>query len=234
MCRNELEDYYRVRAPEYEQVYYRDNPERRRELDDEAARLRQLVSGKSVLELACGTGFWTEVMSATAGSLTATDISREMLEQAQKKRYEIPVSFVRADMFGQSFGVNRYDVIALGFWFSHQPRQEHLRLFEILTAPLKESGLIWMIDNNPPAEGPRVQLVRTDEHGNCFRRRFLDNGEGYVIMKNYFSRSELETCLGDAFEIRSLEHKPYYWSVVLSRKDSQVRTGCPGSAEGSC
>jgi len=215
MTNDEMERYYRARAPEYEQIYYRDMPERRRELDEEAARLAELVTGKSVLELACGTGYWTQIMSRTAASITASDLSAEMLAEAKKKTFGIPVDFVSTDMFDHSFPQQHFDVVALGFWFSHQPRQEFNRLFEVLTAPLKKGGLIWMIDNNPPAEGTTMETAGRDDFGNNYKRRFLDSGEQYTILKNYFSKTELEAVLGPSFPIKSLIHNKYYWSVVL-------------------
>lgn len=215
MPNDEMERYYRARAPEYEQIYYRDVPERRRELAEEAARLAELVTAKSVLELACGTGYWTQVMSRTAASLTASDLSPEMLDEARKKSYGIPVDFVPADMFAHAFPDKQFDFLALGFWFSHQPRQEFGRLFDVLTAPLKPGGLVWMIDNNPPAEGPAMETAGRDDFGNNYKKRFLDSGERYTILKNYFSRADLETILAPRFVIKSLIHNKYYWSVVL-------------------
>lgn len=216
MQNREMEEYYRARAPEYEQIYYRDMPERRQELADEAARLADLVSGRSVLELACGTGYWTQVISRTAASVTASDLSSEMLDEARKKTYRIPVEFVQADMYKQAFPRDEFDIVALGFWFSHQPRQEFDVLFDILTAPLKPGGLIWMIDNNPPAEGPTLETAGQDDFGNNYKRRFLDSGEQYTIMKNYFTRNDLEQILQPRFSIKSLIHNKYYWSVGLA------------------
>ena len=95
---SELMRYYRARAPEYEQAYYRDVPERRRELREEAERLAHLVTGRSALDLACGTGYWAEVMARTAAGITAVDVSAEMLREARKKRYASPVQFVQADL----------------------------------------------------------------------------------------------------------------------------------------
>ncbi len=211
-----MEQYYRERAPEYEQIYYRDNPERRQEIDDQAGQLRKLVAGKKVLELASGTGYWTRVMSETAESILASDLSAEMLKEAEAKKYNCPVSMIAADMFTHAFDENAFDVVALGFWFSHQPKQSYDALFDVLCKPLKQMGCIWMIDNNPPAEGPVMHSVGEDDHGNNFKKRYLDDGTEYVILKNYFEQAELESAFGNRFRIESLIHKTYYWSAVLT------------------
>jgi len=75
MPKNEGNEYYRARAPEYEQIYYRDDAQRRSELEAEAATLRKVTEGKNVLELACGTGYWTKIMSEVAISITAVDLA---------------------------------------------------------------------------------------------------------------------------------------------------------------
>ena len=215
MAGDSLEEYYRARAPEYEQIYYRDNPVRRAEIDAEAKRLAELVSGKSVLELACGTGYWTRVMAQTAARITASDIAPEALVEAKKKQFHCDITFVEADMFANSFGENAFDLVALGFWFSHHPRQEYDRLFDILIRPLKQNGLIWMIDNNPPAEGSAEMSCHVDEFGNNYKHRYLSDGRPFVILKNYFSHNELEEILGRRFTLRSLVYGQFYWSVVL-------------------
>jgi len=209
-----LEEYYRARAGEYEQIYYRDMPERRREIDDEAERLKTLVNGRAVLELACGTGYWTHVMATTAREITALDLSGEMLTEARKKEYDTPVRFLKADMF--SYDADRlYDIVAVGFWFSHHPRQAYEDYFDVLRRFLASKGAIWMIDNNPPAEGHDLDSVCTDEHGNNFKRRYLDDGTEFVILKNYFSEEDLRAIFEKRFAIESLIHKTYYWSAVL-------------------
>ncbi|MBU0984673.1 MAG: class I SAM-dependent methyltransferase [candidate division Zixibacteria bacterium] len=213
-----LQEYYRARASEYEKIYYRDNRDRRQELLDEEIRLKALVSGKDVLELACGTGYWTRVMASSARSLTAVDLAPEMLVEAQRKSYDIEVSFVEASLFDRRLGGGEFDVVALGFWFSHQPRQSYDRLYEALIRPLRPGGVIWMIDNNPPAEGAVLFPESPDEHGNTFKRRYLDDGQEFVILKNYFSEQELRTLWGSRFYLKSLIHNEYYWSSVLAPK----------------
>jgi ubiquinone/menaquinone biosynthesis C-methylase UbiE len=215
MLGDDIEEYYRARAPEYEQIYYRDDPLRRAEIDTEAVRLAELAAGRTVLELACGTGYWTQVMSRTAKSIIASDIAAETLIEARKKEYHCPVEFKTEDMFAVSYDEGAFDLVALGFWFSHQPRQEYERLFQILTRPLRSDGLIWMIDNNPPAEGSAVD-PHLDEHGNNYKQRNLSDGRSFLIVKNYFGGEELADIFGRRFGVRSLIHNRYYWSVVLA------------------
>ena len=218
MADKETEKYYNKRAREYEQIYFRDDTARRKEIADEAERLKKLTGGCRVLELACGTGYWTQSMSEAAGSIDAVDLSPEMLGEAQKKTYGCPVTFTQSDLHTYQAEAGVYDVVALGFWFSHQPRQEYQPFFDLITRPLKPGGKIWMIDNNPPAEGPLTHHARVDTHGNNFKYRFLDNGEQFTILKNYFERVGLQNLFSPRFRIESLIHQRYYWSVVLSPK----------------
>ena len=214
MPEHRMNEYYRERAGEYEQIYHRDDPARQAELAAERERLTELVEGRDVLELACGSGYWTAVMSCAAHSLTATDIEPAMITVAKAKSYPIEVSFRRADMFADKFEPV-YDIVALGFWFSHQPRQEYERLFDILCAPLRRGGRIWMIDNNPPAEGPTNDSIGVDEHGNNFKTRRLSDGREFVILKNYFQPEELRRILEPRFEVERLVFGYRYWSTVL-------------------
>ena len=218
MADNKLVDYYQARAGEYEQIYYRDNPVRRGEIEDEKSRLTNLVSGKRVLELACGTGYWTQVMSETAKEIIAVDLSPEMLKEAAKKSFDCRVDFREADLADPLDIVSPVDVVAIGFWFSHQPKEEYAQFFETISAPLSPGGRIWMVDNNPPAEGPETHSVRVDKHGNNFKRRWLENGLEHIILKNYFSEKELRLLFSAYFTVEKLIFKEYYWSVLLAQR----------------
>ncbi|MBN1212835.1 MAG: class I SAM-dependent methyltransferase, partial [candidate division Zixibacteria bacterium] len=119
MSDHKTKKYYRDRAAEYEQIYYRHVPGRHREIDDEIDRLKSHVSNRTVLELACGTGYWTDKMAETAESIIALDIWMEMLDEARKKKYRNPVAFIRADMTHLPLKPALFDLVAVGFWFSH-------------------------------------------------------------------------------------------------------------------
>ena len=80
--------YYRHRAPEYDERFYRQGrydygPDHRRQWHHELAEAREALdahrpSGR-ILELACGTGLWTQLLARYPGALTALDVSNEVL-----------------------------------------------------------------------------------------------------------------------------------------------------------
>ncbi|MGH3166089.1 MAG: class I SAM-dependent methyltransferase, partial [Trebonia sp.] len=95
----QLADYYRDRAAEYDTIYAK--PERQGDLATLTSRLPGLVEGSRVLEIAAGTGYWTRVLSASAASITATDINAETLGVARTREYgPAPVTFRTADAYG--------------------------------------------------------------------------------------------------------------------------------------
>lgn len=211
-----LIDYYRQRAGEYERIYFRNIPEKQKELADEADRLRVIVAGREILDLACGTGYWTKIIAETASHTVAADIADEVLREAQKKQYTGPVEFVRCDLYRLPFAAERFDVVTLGFWFSHEPRQNYAAFFDRLKPLIRPGGRIWMMDNNPPAEGPETESAATDSAGNNYKKRRLDNGREFEILKNYFSRSQLEDIFAPYFKLEALTYNPCYWSVLLT------------------
>ena len=75
---DKLADYYAKRAAEYERIYAK--PERQADLAALRQRMRRLFAGRKVLELACGTGYWTDVIAGSAAQVTALDLNEEVLE----------------------------------------------------------------------------------------------------------------------------------------------------------
>lgn len=210
-----LVKYYNARAAEYEQIYYRDDSARQVELAAARSRLSGIVKDKRVLELASGTGYWTQVMSHSANEIVALDLSPKMIEEARKKEYACPVKFMEADLDKFPLEGEEFDIVILGFWFSHQPKQDYEMFLKNIGKPLSPGGKIWMIDNNLPAEGDS-NSVRTDKFGNHFKRRYLDSGEEHVILKNYFTRKELNRLFSGQFRIEKLDFGRYYWTILLS------------------
>ena len=104
----EMKAYYRARATEYDEWFLRQGrydrgPEMNalwfRELNDVQLALSALKIAGDVLELAPGTGIWTEHFLKTATSVTAVDASPEMIAMNQARVADPRVSYVQADLF---------------------------------------------------------------------------------------------------------------------------------------
>src|SRR5688572_5301225 len=90
--------YYRDRAQEYERIYHK--PERQEDIRAGGQRLKEIFKGKSVLEIACGTGFWTEFISESADFVLATDVNQTVIDIAQSKGMDKRrVEFKVADLY---------------------------------------------------------------------------------------------------------------------------------------
>lgn len=65
------EQYYDKRASEYDRVY--EKPERQDNIAGQRVMISDTLARRRVLELAAGTGFWTQHYADGATSVTATD-----------------------------------------------------------------------------------------------------------------------------------------------------------------
>ena len=81
----DFRDFYRRRAAEYEAIYAK--PERQADLRVLEKLIPERMAGRRVLEVACGTGYWTVLVARTAKSLVATDAVEEPMKIAQSKDY---------------------------------------------------------------------------------------------------------------------------------------------------
>lgn len=110
-----LGDYYAERAFEYEGVYRK--PERQADLARLKRLLPPLVADKRVLEIAAGTGYWTQLLATTAAAVTATDPNAETIAIAAQRDYgPAPVSLRTADPYDP--GVSDYDLVFCAIWWA--------------------------------------------------------------------------------------------------------------------
>jgi demethylmenaquinone methyltransferase/2-methoxy-6-polyprenyl-1,4-benzoquinol methylase len=75
-------DYYRRRAKEYDATSYGDLAAARARI---ARLVAQMQPAGSVLEIACGTGLWTEALADMATAVTAIDVAPEVLAIARER-----------------------------------------------------------------------------------------------------------------------------------------------------
>ena len=211
-----LLDYYAARAAEYEKVY--EKPERQGDLRTLHEAIPKLFDARHVLEIACGTGYWTRRIAPHVASLTACDLTAEVLEIARAHPASRDVTFLFADAYDLSTVPGLFDAGFAGFWWSHVRRRDLNRFLEGFLRRLEPSARVVFIDNNY-VEGSNYPIVRTDEAGDTYQRRRLDNGDEYEVLKNFPSESEvreaLETAGATDVEVVEMQH---YWYVVAHRQ----------------
>ena len=211
-----LTGYYAARAKEYERIY--DKPERQSDL----ARLRKTIphylAQRDVLEVACGTGYWTQFIARRARSVTATDINAETLEIARTKSYaDARVTFEQADAYHLPASGHRFTGAFAGFWWSHLEHSERRRFVERLHRSLAPGAIVVALDNLY-VPGSSTPIHRVDAAGNTFQQRRLDDGTTHVVLKNFPTKDALLADidgLGAAAEYTALD---YYWLLAYEVK----------------
>ena len=196
--------YYRERAGEYEDWWYRrgryeHGPEADGRWFAEAAELQTALEAFApagrVLELACGTGLWTARLAARAASVTAVDASAEALQLARAKVDAQNVSFLQADLFEWEPD-GRYDVCFFSFWLSHVPRELLGTFWAKVQRAVGVDGRVFLIDS---ARSVRASARDHDlgDPGEELALRRLADGREYRIVKHWFEAAALERTLFD-------------------------------------
>jgi demethylmenaquinone methyltransferase/2-methoxy-6-polyprenyl-1,4-benzoquinol methylase len=157
--------YYASRAPIYDEVYTR--PERQADLAFLRARVVQWLGGRTVLEVACGTGWWTQFMAPVAARLTATDALAEPLACARQRPGVGKVTFVQADAYALPESLGHFDAAFAGLWISHVPVERRREFLGGLHARLSPGAVVVLIDNTE-AQCERLPIVERDAAGNTY------------------------------------------------------------------
>jgi SAM-dependent methyltransferase len=209
-----LEHYYSKRAAEYEQIYQK--PERQHELEWLRQRVPDLYRARTVLEVACGTGYWTQFIARTAAKVHACDINDSVLEIAREKPLPANrVSFFKDNAESLEGVPGGCDAAFAGFWWSHVKKSELARFVRNLAAHLEPGALVGILDNQF-AEGSSTAISRRDAEGNTYQMRKLANGEQYEVLKNFPTAAELADAVRPVAREAHLESLAYYWLLVFT------------------
>jgi len=205
-----LEAYYRSRASEYDRFYQ--NPERQDDLARLRAWLIDYVRGRTVLEVAAGTGYWTEVAAPVCKAIAATDSATETLAVAAKRRLGPHVELLAADAYDLPQFASAFDVGMAHLWWSHVEKQRQQEFLSGFMGRLKRDALVLMIDQIY-VEGICPQVSRYDERDNRYELRKLQNGAIYEIVKNYPSDEELLNSFAQFSEDIQILRLNHFWAL---------------------
>jgi demethylmenaquinone methyltransferase/2-methoxy-6-polyprenyl-1,4-benzoquinol methylase len=208
-----MQRYYAQRASEYERIY--DKPERQADIAAVKAWLPAQFEGRRVLEVACGTGYWTPHAATQCASWTATDVNDEVLALARTK--PLPherVDFRLADAYALDLP-RQFDAAFAGFWWSHVPLERTAEWLDGLHACLQPRARVVLIDNRY-VEGSSQPVTRSDELGNTYQSRRLDDGSTHEVLKNFPDADGLRRLLGDRATAFEWTAWPHFWGATYA------------------
>ena len=213
-----MADYYAKRASYYERVYRK--PERQDDLRAMEAAIGAQFAGRRVLEVACGTGWWTPHGAQSARSWLATDLNPETIAIARAK--PLPrhadcsaiVEFRIADAFTfEQVGTQTFDAAFAGFWWSHVPIERLAGWLELLHARLEPGARVVMLDNRF-VPGSSTPISRTDSAGNSYQLRPLDDGSTHEVLKNFPTAEAAIAVLGARAHSPQWTAYSHYWLLA--------------------
>ncbi len=187
--------YYRERAPEYDDWWFRRGrydlgPQENARWLAECAEVERALAhfdpAGDVLELACGTGLWTRHLAPRAAALTAIDASAEVIELNRARVGDESVEYVQADIFAWR-PERHYDVCFFSFWLSHVPEERFGEFWALVRTALRPGGRIFLVDSDR-GDGAHAKPATSSD----LEVRRLSDGREFEIVKRYFDPAELE------------------------------------------
>jgi len=200
---SEQVEYYRHRAGEYDDFWSRTGQyvlpadlreDWRADASEAVSAVLEWAPAGGVLELACGTGLWTQHLAKRALFVKAIDAAPEMLAISRKRLDDDQssrgtrrrVTYVEADVFS-TWQPERhsYDGIFFGYWHSHIPDDRLEEFWDKLAIAIRPAGSVMLVDSSPYPKG----MVGDSQAR--YERRTLSDGRQYGIVKRYWDPADL-------------------------------------------
>jgi demethylmenaquinone methyltransferase/2-methoxy-6-polyprenyl-1,4-benzoquinol methylase len=214
-------DYYRARAGEYDQWWFREGRYDRgsafnAEWQAETAAVEEALDAwlaarapRRVLELACGTGLFTRRIAPRVARLMAVDASAEVMAINRARVGAANVEYVQADLFAWR-PVERYDAVFFSFWLSHVPDARFDAFWATVRSALAPGGAAYLIDSAfDPSSTARDHVLPDRDAGVVTRK--LNDGREFRIVKVFWEPAALAARLDGLDWAATLAQTPRYF-----------------------
>jgi SAM-dependent methyltransferase len=209
--------YYAARAPVYDETAGYTDPAAERLRVPIKARYQTLFSGRSVLEIACGTGYWTPAVAEVAQSVVGVDINPSLVAQAKDRCKHLPnVRFQIADAYTLDGVPGSFSAAFAHWWWSHIPRECLSDFLATLHGKLESGALVLFVDQLLFSG----HIRRKDADGNTIELRSLPDGRTFEIVKNFPSEGDVRNALAGIADNVKYTERPGEgsWSVTYTKK----------------
>jgi SAM-dependent methyltransferase len=178
------------------------------------------VSGKSVLDLACGEGFYTRrFRELGANRVVGVDISPAMIEiaEAQERANPLGLEYVCADVETLD-GLGEFDIVVAGYLLHYAPSEQAMsRMCERIFGHLRPGGRFVALNENPaqPSEryagfaqyGFNKTVEQPRQEGSKITYWMVSGREMFTFHAHYFAADTYERALSGA-GFRDIEWRP--------------------------
>jgi len=214
-------DYYRARAAEYDQWWFRSGrydrgPELNARWHAETAAVDAALADwlaerrpRDVLELACGTGLVTRHLAPRADHVTALDASSEVLAINRARVARDNVEYVEADLFAWR-PQRQYDAVVFSFWLSHVPPDRFDAFWAMVAQALAPGGAAYLIDSAFDRTSTAKDHVLAARDDGVVTRK-LNDGREFRIVKMFYEPAPLTARLQQAGWNAALDRTPNYF-----------------------
>ena len=170
----------------------------------------KLLAGRRVLEVACGTGYWTPGIAAQAHSVVATDANAEPMAFARLRPGADNVDFRLADVYALPQDLGHFDGAFAGLWFSHVPVEARRDFLAGLRSEVFDRSCGLSLDDrnkllkrtiNSVGFGARASnaswFVGDEWHSGALKKLYKDEPAAFVnlqrssIFKNFIQEQDL-------------------------------------------
>jgi ubiquinone/menaquinone biosynthesis C-methylase UbiE len=210
----EIKAYYERCAGDYDAVY--DRPARPDELATLTSRLQELLAGRKVLEVAAGTGYWTQQIAPVTKSVCATDVNEKPLGIARQRDYGgSQIEFCLADAFALETVKGDFDALLAAFWWSHLPVADTQRFLTGVSRRLGGGALVIAIDHRH-VESSSHPITHIDADGNTYQHRSLHDGSDWKVLKNFPDPADLQQAVLSHAKKVEIDLLPSHWLLQLT------------------
>ena len=217
----QMNRYYEKRAPLHNGLMgYTNNVKMEKLLEPFITRFEKYVVNQDVLEIACGTGNWTQVLAKRAHSVLATDINASVIEIAKTKNYlNAEVNFQVVDAYALESVKGTFTFAFAADWFSHIPKSMIANFVGSLHSKLVKGAKVIFIDMMP-SEALNEMFSHYDGEGNLIHKRNLPDGEEFYVVKNFPTENDLKEIFENQVEdFEFYQHLPLKrWMLTYTKK----------------
>lgn len=172
----------------------------------------------NVLELAGGTGLWTQHLVMRANRVTVVEVSPASIaaSRARLGAFTNRVRYVEGDIF-RFVPREKFDVVFFAFWISHVPADRFAAFWEMIRSCLAPGGRAFLLESLPSKHAlrPGFRLPSKDE---TFTTRTLE-GQPYRIFKTYYTPQSLRDTLAGHGWRSELSRTPEFFLYGSAQPD---------------